>query len=176
VTTSDSPSGSTSNDENAEADPLLGDLVLPLATAVPQGVAWTLSFAVGVTRCGVDCRVTIVCDATTAALLFASCAARTEATQARRLEPRPNSAHGRPDGAHGPKSPRSPTPDNEPQMPSTPGASSGSGSSGGPHGGSTFGVTEAMLNLTRRDGTRPITLIELCRRQLPLALSLDRPG
>jgi hypothetical protein len=177
ATTSDSLSDSTSSDEDAEADPLLGDQAPPIATAVPQGgMALTLTFAVAVIRCGVDCRVTIVCDATSGSLLLASCPAKPEATQARRLEARTNGAHSRPDGAPGSKSPRLPSPDHEPPMPPAPGASSGSGSSGGLHAGSTLGVTAAVLSLTPRDGTRPITLIELCRRALPLAFLLDRPG
>ena len=82
----------------------------------------------------------------------------------------------RPADARGPSAPRLPIPDHEPQMPTPAGASSGSGSSGGPHDGSTLGVTAAVLDITPRDGTRPITLIELCRRPVPLAFLLDRPG
>jgi hypothetical protein len=37
-------------------------------------------------------------------------------------------------------------------------------------------VAAAALSLNRRDETRPISLIELLRRALPLAFLLDRPG
>jgi hypothetical protein len=137
----------------------------------------TLIFLVTVIRCGADCRVTIVCDPTPGSLALASCSTKAGATGAGRIAPRTNGAQNRrPGGARGPSAPRLPIPNHEPQMPSAPGASSGSANSGGPDGSSAFNVTEAVLNLTPRDGTRPITLIELCRRALPLAFLLDRPG
>ncbi len=177
ATTSDSLSDGTSNDENADAGRLLGDLVQPFATAVHSGEAMTLIFSVIVTRCGADCGATIVCDPTPGPLALASCSTKPGATPAGRIAVRTNGAQNRrPAGARGPSAPRLPIPDHEPQMPTPPGASSGSASSGGPHGGSTLGVTAAVLEITPRDGTRPITLIELCRRALPLAFLLDRPG
>ena len=177
ATTSDSLSDATSNDEDADAGPLPGDLVQPFATAVHSGEAMTLIFSVIVTRCGADCGVTIVCDPTPGPLALASCSTKPGATPAGRIAVRTNGAQNRrPAGARGPSAPRLPIPDHEPQVPTPPGASSGSASSGGPHGGSTFGVTAAVLEITPRDGTRPVTLIELCRRALPLAFLLDRPG
>ena len=177
ATTSDVLSDAASNDEAADADPLPGDLVQPFATAVHPGEAMTLIFSVIVIRCGADCRITIVCDPTPRSLPLASCSTKPEATRAGRIAVRTNGAQNRrPAGAPGPSAPRLPIPDHEPPMPTPPGASSGSGSSGGPHGGSTLGVTAAVLDITPRDGTRPITLIELCRRALPLAFLLDRPG
>jgi hypothetical protein len=175
ATTSDVLPDATSNDE--DADDLPGDLVQPFATAVHHGEAMTLIFSVIVIRCGADCRITIVCDPTPGSLALASCSTKPGATPAGRIAVRTNdSQNRRPAGARGPSAPRLPIPDHEPQMPTPPGASSGSASSGGPHGGSTLGVTAAVLDITPRDGTRPITLIELCRRALPLAFLLDRPG
>jgi hypothetical protein len=177
ATTSDALSEATSNDEDADADSFPGDLVQPFATAVHHGEAMTLIFAVIEIRCGADCRITIVCDPSPRSLPLASCSTKPEATRAGRIEVRTNGPENRrPAGARGPSAPRLPIPDHEPQMPTPPGASSGSGSSGGPHGGSTIGVTSAVLGITPRDGTRPIALIELCRRALPLAFLLDRPG
>ena len=175
ATTSDVLPDATSNDE--DADDLPGDLVQPFATAVHHGEAMTLIFSVIVIRCGADCRMTIVCDPTPGSLALASCSTKPGATPAGRIAVRTNDAQNRrPAGARGPSAPRLPIPDHEPQMPTPPGASSGSASSGGPHGGSTLGVTAAVLDIIPRDGTRPITLIELCRRALPLAFLLDRPG
>ena len=175
ATTSDSLPDATSNDEDADALP--GELVQPFATAVHSGEAMTLTFSVILIRCGADCRVTIVCDPTPGSLALASCSTESGATRAGRMAVRTNGAENRrPAGARGPSAPRLPIPDHEPQMPTPPGASSGSASSGGPHGGSTLGLTAAVLGITPRDGTRPITLIELCRRALPLAFLLDRPG
>jgi hypothetical protein len=177
ATTSDVPSDATSNDEDADADPLPGDLVQPFATAVHPGEAMTLIFSVIVIPCGADCRITIVCDPTPRSLPLASCSTKPGATRAARIAVSTNGAQNRrPTGARGPSAPRLPIPDHEPQMPTPAGASSGSGSSGGPHGGFTLGVTAAVLDITPGDGTRPITLIELCRRAVPLAFLLDRPG
>jgi hypothetical protein len=177
ATTGDALPEATPNDENADADSLPGDLVQPFTTAVHRGEAKTLIFAVTEIRCGADCRITVVCDPSPRSLPLASCSTNLEATRAGRIAVRTNGAENRrPAGARGPSGPRLPVPDHEPQMPTPPGASSGSGSSGGPHGGSTLGVTSAVLGITPRDGTRPITLIELCRRVLPLAFLLDRPG
>ncbi len=176
-TTTDSLPDSTSNGEDADAGPLPGDLDQPFAADVPPGEAVTLIFSVIVIRCGADCRVTIVCDPTPGSPALTSCSTELGATQAGRTAPRTNAPQkGRPAGARGPSAPRLPIPNHEPQMPSAPGASSGSVNSGGPDGASAFNVTEAALNLTPRDGTRPITLIELCWRALPLAFLLDRPG
>jgi hypothetical protein len=137
----------------------------------------TLIFAAIEIRCGADCGITIVCDPSLRSLPLASCSTKPEARRSERMAVRTNGAENRrPAGARGPSAPRLPIPDHEPQMPTPPGASSGSGSSGGPHGGSTLGLTSAVLGITPRDGTRPITLIELCRRALPLAFLLDRPG
>jgi hypothetical protein len=137
----------------------------------------TLIFSVIVIRCGAYCRITIVCDPTPGSVPLASCSTESGATPAGRIAARPNGEQNRrPAGARGPSAPRLPIPNHDPQMPSAPGASSGSANSGGPDGASAFNVTEAVLNLTPRDGTRPITLIELCRRALPLAFLLDRPG
>ena len=175
ATTSDVLSDATSNDEDADALP--GDLVQPFATAVHSGEAMTLIFSVILIRGGADRRITIVCEPTPRSLPLASCSTKPGATPAGRIAMRTNGAQNRrPAGARGPSAPRLPIPDHEPQMPTPPGASSGSASSGGPHGGSTLGVTAAVLDITPRDGTRPITLIELCRRALPLAFLLDRPG
>jgi hypothetical protein len=177
ATTSGALSDATSNEEAAVADPLPGDLVEPFATAVHSGEAMTLIFSVILIRCGGDCRIIIVCDPTPRSLPLASCSTKPGATRAGRIAVRTNDAQNRrPAGARGPSAPRLPIPNHEPQMPTPPGASSGSASSGGPHGGSTLGVTAAVLDITPRDGTRPITLIELCRRALPLAFLLDRPG
>jgi hypothetical protein len=177
ATTSDALSEATSNDEDADTDSFPGELVQPFATAVDHGEAMTPIFAVIEIRCGADCRITIVCDPSPRSLPLASCSTKPEATRAGRIEVRTNGPENRrPAGARGPSAPRLPIPDHEPQMPAPPGASSGSGSSGGPHGGSTLGVTSAVLGITPRDGTRPIALIELCRRALPLAFLLDRPG
>ena len=177
ATTSDVLSGATSNDEDADADLLPGDVVQPFATAVHPGEAMTLIFSVIVIRCGADCRITLVCDPTLRSLPLASCSTNPGTTRAARIAVRTNGAQNRrPADARGPSAPRLPIPDNEPEMPTPAGASSGSGSSGGPHGGSTLGVTAAVLDITPRDGTRPITLIELCRRAVPLAFLLDRPG
>jgi hypothetical protein len=177
ATTSDVLSDATSNDEDADSDLLPGDFVQPFATAVDPGEAMTLIFSVIVIRCGADCRITIVCDPTLRSLPLASCSTKPGATPAGRIPVRTNGAQNRrPADARGPSAPRLPIPDHEPQMPTPAGASSGSGSSGGPDGGSTFGVTAAVLDITPRDGTRPITLIELCRRAVPLAFLLDRPG
>jgi len=177
ATTSDVLSEATSNDEDADADLLPGDLVQPFATAVHLGEAMTLIFSVIVIRCGADCRITIVCDPAPRSLPLASCSTKPGATRAARMAVRTNGAQNRrPADARGPSAPRLPIPDHEPEMPTPAGASSGSGSSGGPHGGSTLGVTAAVLDITPRDGTRPITLIELCRRAVPLAFLLDRPG
>jgi hypothetical protein len=137
----------------------------------------TLIFSVILIRWGADCRITIFCELTPRSLPLASCSTKRGATPAGRIAVRTNGAQNRrPAGARGPSAPRLPIPDHEPQMPTPPGASSGSASSGGPHGGSTLGVTAAVIDITPRDGTRPITLIELCRRALPLAFLLDRPG
>ena len=175
ATTSDVLSDATSNDE--DADDLPGDLVQPFATAVHSGEAMTLIFSVILIRWGADCRITIFCELTPRSLPLASCSTKPGATPAGRIAVSTNGAQDRrPAGARGPSAPRLPIPDHEPQMPTPPGASSGSASSGGPHGGSTLGVTAAVIDITPRDGTRPITLIELCRRALPLAFLLDRPG
>jgi hypothetical protein len=177
ATTSDVLSDATSNDEDADSDLLPGDVVQPFATAVDPGGAMTLIFSVIVIRCGADCRITLVCDTTLRSLPLASCSTKPGATRAARIAVRTNGAQNRrPADARGPSAPRLPIPDNEPQMPTPAGASSGSGSPGGPHGGSTLGVAAAMFDITPRDGTRPITLIELCRRAVPLAFLLDRPG
>jgi hypothetical protein len=177
ATASDALSEATSNDDDADTDSFPGELVQPFATAVHHGEAMTLIFAVLEIRCGADCGITIVCDPSPRSLPLASCSTKPEATRAGRIEVRTNGPENRrPAGARGPSAPRLPIPDHEPQVPTAPGASSGSGSSGGPHGGSTIGVTSAVLGITPRDGTRPIALIELCRRALPLAFLLDRPG
>jgi hypothetical protein len=177
VTTSDSLPDAKSNDEDADSDPLPGDVVQPFATAVLSGEAMTLIFSVIVIPCGADCLITIVCDPTPRSLPLASCSTEPGASRAERIAVRTNGAQSpRPAGVRGPSAPRLPIPDNEPQMPTPAGASSGSGSSGGPHGGFTLGVTAAVLDITPRDDTRPITLNELCRRALPLAFLLDRPG
>jgi hypothetical protein len=177
ATTSDVLSDATSNDEDADSTLLPGDVVQPFATAVDPGEAMTLIFSVIVIRCGADCRITLVCDPTLRSLPLASCFTKPGATRAARIAVRTNGAQNRrPADARGPSAPRLPIPDNEPQMPTPAGASSGSGSPGGPHGGSTLGVAAAMFDITPRDGTRPITLIELCRRAVPLAFLLDRPG
>jgi hypothetical protein len=137
----------------------------------------TLIFSVILIRCGADRRITISCEPTPRSFALASCSTKPGATPAGRIAVRTNGAQDRrPAGARGPSVPRLPIPDHEPQMPTPPGASSGSASSGGPHGGSTLGVTAAVLDITPRDGTRPTTLIELWRRALPLAFLLDRPG
>jgi hypothetical protein len=137
----------------------------------------TLIFSVILIRGGADRRITIFCEPTPRSLPLASCSTKPGAMPAGRIAVRTNDAQNRrPAGARGPSAPRLPSPDHEPQMPTPPGASSGSAGSGGPHGGSTLGVTAAVLDITPRDGTRPITLIELCRRALPLAFLLDRPG
>jgi hypothetical protein len=136
-----------------------------------------LIFSVILIRCGADCRITIFCEPTPRSLPLASCSTKPGATLSGRIAVRTNGAQNRrPAGARGPSAPRLPIPDHEPQMPTPPGASSGSASSGGLHDGSTLGMTAAVLDITPRDGTRPITLIELCRRALPLAFLLDRPG
>jgi len=177
ATTSDVLSDAPSNDEDADSKLLPGDVVQPFATAVDPGDALTLIFSVIVIRCGADCRITLVCDTTLRSLPLASCSTRPGATRAARIAVRTNGAQNRrPADARGPSVPRLPIPDNEPQMPTPAGASSGSGSPGGPHGGSTLGVAAAVFDITPRDGTRPITLIELCRRAVPLAFLLDRPG
>lgn len=156
---------------DAETDPILGNPVPAVDAMVGDGKALTLSFpAIG----KVECRDTVVCDATPASFL-ASLSATPEAASAGRVEEGTSGAHSRVDGAHGPGPPRSPTPDHEPQVPTAPGASSGSGSSGG-HVGSTLGLTAAARNLTPRDNERPVTLIEACPRALFLAFLLDRPG
>jgi hypothetical protein len=175
--TGDALSEATSNDEGAVADPLPGDLIEPFATAVDPGEAMTLIVAVIEIRCGADCRITVVCDRSPRSLPFASCSTKLEGTRAGRIAVRTNGVENRrPAGARGPSAPRLPIPDHEPQMPTPPATSTGSSSSGNPHGGSTLGVTSTVLGITPRDGTRPITLIELCRRALPLAFLLDRPG
>ena len=177
ATTSDVLPDATSNDEDADADLLPGDLVQPFATDVHPGEAMTLTFSFIVIPCGADCRITIVCDPTPGSLPLASCSTKPGATRAARIAVRTNGAQNRrPAEARGPSAPRLPIPNHEPQMPTAAGASSGSGSPGGPHGGSTLGVAAAVLDITPRDGTRPITLIELCRRAVPLAFLLDRPG
>jgi SAM-dependent methyltransferase len=174
--TTDSSFDSTSDDGDAEADTFLEGPISPFATALPQGEALTLILALVATSCGVDCRVNTVCAETPGSLVLASCPAKAATVQAEPPAARTNGAQSRSDGTRGPKSPRLPIPDREPQMPSAPGASSGSGSSGGPDGGSSLGVTAAMLSLTPWGGTRLITRIEQCPRALPLAFLLDRPG
>ncbi len=186
VPPADSPTSSSPTPE-APSDSTASDFPSDEATTVPvvptSGLAPEIG-AVGVIRWGVDCRTIVVCGLAPLArapsdsqrVLLGRCPPSLEGRQAEQPGGRTREESGRPYGGQGPRSPRLPAPDHQPQVPAPYGSSLGSGSSEGFHSGAVLGVIAALLSLTSLSGSRLVTLVERRWRALPLVFSLERPG